>query len=347
MKRKRVFVGMSGGVDSSVSAFLLQKAGYEVVGVFIKTWHPDFVTCTEVTDRRDAIRVAAKLGIPLLTLDLEREYRDHVGKKFIAEYGRGLTPNPDVLCNREIKFGGFWHFAKTHGADFIATGHYASMTNVGKKYSLSIPADIEKDQTYFLWTLTEQDLSHVLFPLAHLTKTEVRAIAKREGLSTATKKDSQGVCFLGDVDMKEFLAHYHKEKKGKVLDEKGKVVGHHNGALFFTLGERRGFTITHGNGKPYYVVAKDMKKNTITVSSEKISSDFAKTRYEILGANFINSIPTKCFYRARYREVLKNCTVTKKGKKIFVEFEKPELYSPGQSIVFYDSKNCLGGGVIS
>ena len=344
--KQKVFVGMSGGVDSSVSAFLLQKAGYDVVGVFIKTWHPDFVTCTEVEDRRDAIRVAAKLGIPLFTFDLEREYRDSVGKKFIADYGRGLTPNPDVLCNREIKFGGFWRLAKTRGADFIATGHYAGVSNAGKKYNLSLPKDNEKDQTYFLWTLTEKDLEHVLFPLSGLTKPEVRAIAKREGLFTATKKDSQGVCFLGDVDMKEFLGHYHKTQPGKVLDTRGKIIGSHNGALFFTLGERHGFTIKGGSKVPYFVVAKDVKKNTLTVSPEKLPADFVKTRYEILSANFIGHVPRNCFYRARYREPLKDCVLTKTGKKIFVEFKKPELYSPGQSIVFYDSKNCLGGGII-
>ena len=268
--KKTVFVGVSGGVDSSVSAALLKDQGYNVVGVFIRTWSPDFIKCTWRDERRDAMRVCAHLGIPFLECDAEEEYKKGVADYMIEEYKKGRTPNPDVMCNREVKFGVFWNFAKSHGADFIATGHYA-VNNSKSNYSFQLckSPDSSKDQSYFLWTLNQEDLSHTLFPIGHLKKTEVRKLAKKYKIPVAEKKDSQGVCFLGPLDMKDFLKHYIKSEKGKVLDEKGKVIGIHDGAVFFTLGERHGFVITEKtqNDKPYYVVGKDIKKNIIIVST--------------------------------------------------------------------------------
>jgi tRNA-specific 2-thiouridylase len=200
---KTVFVGVSGGVDSSVSAALLKDAGYTVVGVFIRTWTPDFIECTWREERRDAMRVCAHLGIPFLECDAEEAYKKGVADYMIEEYKKGNTPNPDVMCNREVKFGVFWEFAKAHEADFIATGHYAL-----NQYQLERSKDTAKDQTYFLWTLTQDDLEHTLFPIGHLEKKEVRKLAEKYKLPTATKKDSQGVCFLGPLDMKDFLKHY-------------------------------------------------------------------------------------------------------------------------------------------
>ncbi len=337
--QKTVFVGLSGGVDSSVSAALLKKAtpnnykklfgrptpkgfrGYNVVGVFIKTWQPDFIECTWPEERRDAMRVAAHLDIPFLTFDLSDVYKKEVGDYMIREYKAGRTPNPDVMCNKEVKFGAFLKKALAMGANYVATGHYAQISekglNSGKPPGLKMPqprglrrisalgrnllcgTDPAKDQSYFLWTLTQDQLKHILFPVGHLNKSEVRKLAGKFGLPTEHKKDSQGICFLGKVEMKDFLKHYIKEKRGDVLlasSEKktnfGKrpdlkevprsglgekfdfnepeVIGYHDGAAFYTLGERHGFTITKKspNDKPYYVVRKDIKKNILYVSQD-------------------------------------------------------------------------------
>ncbi len=300
---KKVFVGVSGGVDSAVSAGLLKKQGYNVAGVFIRTWTPDFIECTWRDERRDAMRVCATLDIPFLECDAEEAYKKNVADYMIKEYKNGRTPNPDVMCNREVKFGVFWNFAKKHGADFIATGHYARVdsnssreaTGVGaperarraerdkelgeKLFEMKCGKDPAKDQSYFLWTLTQEDLSHTLFPVGHLEKSKVRKLAKKLHLPTAEKKDSQGICFLGPIDLKEFLSHYIKTKRGDVLDEKGEIIGYHDGAVFFTLGERHGFTITKKTSKdePYYVVGKDVKKNTITVTASPKDLFFSKS----------------------------------------------------------------------
>ena len=286
VNKKTVFVGMSGGVDSSVSAALLQQQGYTVVGVFIKTWHPDFIKCNEEEERRDAMRVATYLDIPFLTFDFEDVYKKEVADYMIAEYKGGRTPNPDVMCNKHVKFGAFLKKALEMGADYVATGHYAknkkkmlsrsSNSNLGAVnqsnrayraestsfYSLEKANDPSKDQAYFLWTLKQVQLSKILFPVGHLNKTEVRKLALKFKLPTAEKKDSQGICFLGAVDLKDFLKHYIKEKKGRVLNERGEEIGFHNGAVFHTLGERHGFTITkkNPNDGAYYVVGKDVKK---------------------------------------------------------------------------------------
>jgi tRNA-specific 2-thiouridylase len=265
--KKKVFVGMSGGVDSSVSAALLKEQGFEVVGVFIKTWHPDFISCNEEEERHDAMRVAAHLDIPFLTFDFEDVYKKEVADYMIRGYKRGKTPNPDVMCNKHVKFGAFYKKAIGMGADYVATGHYAQNKNI----SLIKGKDPSKDQSYFLWTLKQGQLSKILFPIGHLDKIEVRKLAKKFKIPVAEKKDSQGICFLGAVDLKDFLKHYIKENKGKVLNTNGQEIGHHNGAVFLTLGERHGFTVAKKgpNDGPYYIISKDVKKNILYVSQDK------------------------------------------------------------------------------
>ncbi len=374
MKKKVVFVGMSGGVDSSVSAALLKEQSYEVVGVFIRTWHPDFLECNEEEERRDAMRVAAHLDIPFLTFDFEDVYKKEVGDYMIAEYRAGRTPNPDVMCNKEVKFGAFLKKALTMGADSVATGHYAINKNL-KDFYLQKGKDPSKDQSYFLWTLNQKQLSNILFPVGHLKKEEVRKLAKKLKLPVAEKKDSQGICFLGPVDLKEFLKHYIKEKKGKVYNIQGEVIGHHPGVTFLTLGERHGFTITKKspNDKPYYVVGKDIKKNILIVSrGENYISK--STNISLLG-NFSARLsqPAQGFYKHNFPLALKNtnwilktpepnktytaqiryhgeffpCRVKVGSRsKAEVIFEKPVLVASGQSIVLYDKDVVSGGGTV-
>ncbi len=345
---KRVFVGLSGGVDSSVSAALLKDQGYEVTGAYIKTWQPDWLPCTWKEERRDAMRVAARLGIPFVTIDCVEEYKKYVADYMISEYKAGRTPNPDVMCNREIKFGSFFRQAQALGADYIATGHYARSID-GNLYE---GLDTEKDQSYFLWTLLSKDLKNILFPVGHLQKTQVRELARSYGLRTAEKKDSQGICFLGDIDMKDFLKHYIDQKEGVVLDTEGNQIGIHTGAWFFTIGERHGFTINakNNNDSPYYVVSKDVEKNTITVS-QKNSENILKhaTKSVLLDSVVLRGdIPKNINARVRYRQIPQDCQVEKDGDMLKVIFSKPqEGVSVGQSVVFYDKQKCLGGGIIS
>jgi tRNA-uridine 2-sulfurtransferase len=343
MRKKTVFVGLSGGVDSAVSAALLQKQGYEVVGVFIKTWHPEFLECNEEEERRDAMRVAAHLDIPFLTFDLEKVYKKEVADYMIREYKAGRTPNPDVMCNKEVKFGAFLKKALTLGADCVATGHYAQ--NINNK--LVKGEDESKDQSYFLWALNRTQLSKIIFPVGHLKKSEVRKLANKFKLPVSEKKDSQGICFLGDVDLKKFLKHYIKEKKGKMVDEEGKVIGHHDGAVFLTLGERHGFVVTvkTPEDSPYYVVDKNVKKNTITVSHHKIPYSLIRANSRIEKINWINQKPdpNKTYNaQVRYHGELLACKVV--GNKVV--FEKPVVIASGQSVVIYDKDVCLGGGVV-
>ncbi len=356
-KGRKIFVGLSGGVDSSVSAALLKEAGQDVTGVFIKVWQPEWIECNWREERLEAMRAAAHLDIPFITLDLEKEYKEGVIDYMIAEYAAGRTPNPDVMCNREVKFGAFWKWAKAQGADFIATGHYAR----NEDGHLLKGVDENKDQSYFLWTLTKDDLKHVLFPVGDLTKPEVRKLAKRFKLPNADKKDSQGLCFIGKVDVKEFLAHYTKgnpaAKPGKVLDESGKAIGTHPGSLFFTIGERHGFSIdaakkTPGD-KPFYVITKDAKENTITVSNKDDSDALPGGLKEvsISRVNWINGGPKigqKIQARSRYRQTLRLTEAVKiKDDQATLRFDHPQdTLTPGQSLVMYDGDICLGGGVI-
>ena len=350
MQKKTVFVGLSGGVDSSVSAALLQRDGYTVVGVFIRTWQPDFIECTFREDRLDAMRVAAHLGIPFLECDAEDTYKRAVADYMIDEYKAGRTPNPDVMCNREIKFGVFWDFAKARGADFIATGHYAQ----NEKGILKKAIDPSKDQAYFLYRLTNDDLAHVLFPIGHLKKTDVRKMAEKFGLPTAAKKDSQGICMLGDLDLKKFLEHYILPKAGDVLDEKGEVIGHHDGALFLTLGERHGFTITKKTpiDDRHYIVAKNVGKNTITVSTDASNKKKSKlpTEFILTKCSWVSVEPkTQKKYTAQIRyhgEYLTSTIKKLENTSAKIVFEKSVLAAPGQSVVLYDGGTCLGGGII-
>ena len=374
MDKKVVFVGLSGGVDSGVSAALLKKQGFEVVGVFIKTWHPEFLVCNEEEERLDAMRVSAFLDIPFLTFDFEDVYKKEVADYMIREYKAGRTPNPDVMCNKEVKFGAFLRKALSMGADFVATGHYSlvrqqkfPVVGQGKFFSLQKGIDPSKDQSYFLWTLKQEQLKHILFPVGDLKKTEVRVLAKKFKLPVAEKKDSQGICFLGAVDLKEFLKHYIKPKKGDVVvlsevegKNKYEVVGHHDGVVFHTLGERHGFTITTKTPKDsaYYVVGKDLKKNTLIVSQQPARQGLAKNKINIENTNWILARqfrggseipkPDKTYTaKIRYHGEFFSCKIKiKKQNSAEVIFDKPVIVASGQSCVVYDSDICLGGGVV-
>lgn len=350
---KTVFVGVSGGVDSSVSLALLKDAGYDVVGVFIRTWTPDFIECTWRDERRDAMRVCAHLDVPFLECDAEEAYKKGVADYMIQEYKLGRVPNPDVMCNREVKFGVFWQFAKERGADFIATGHYArTRSNENSLFLLERGIDISKDQSYFLWTLTSEDLSHTLFPIGHLPKTDVRKLAAKYKLPTATKKDSQGVCFLGPLDMKEFLAHYIESKSGDVVNTECKIIGNHEGAIFFTLGERHGFNITEkgSTDEPYYVIAKDIEKNRLIVSHNKNEYQKDNNEVELEKVVIRGYLEIGKSYQAQIRyhgENLPIEIISQSNNKLIIKFEKSDpTASSGQSVVIYDGDICLAGGVI-
>ena len=352
---KKVFVGLSGGVDSSVAAALLKEQGFDVTGVFIKTWHPEFLTCTWIEDRRDAMHVASKLGIAFKTLNLEKEYKDEVVDYMIDEYKNGRTPNPDVMCNKVIKFGGFLDYAKENGADYVATGHYArnKFNEKSGKQELLEGIDSEKNQSYFLWTLTQEQLNHIIFPVGDMLKKDVRDLAKKYNLKTAEKKDSQGLCFIGKVDMKEFLKKFLKEKRGDVLNEEGMKVGEHDGAHFFTIGQRQGFVISEKSTKrkPYYIVSKDIEKNTLTVSHSPKESENSPRNIKLKNTSFVSGTDPddgKYTARIRYRQKLQAVKLKKMNDKILVKFnERQTGLSSGQSLVLYDGDECLGGGIIS
>ena len=349
---------MSGGVDSSVSVALLKAQGFDVTGVFIKVWQPDWMECSWREDRLDAMRVAVHLGIPFVTLDLEKEYKKEVVDYMISEYRVGNTPNPDVMCNRYVKFGGFFDWAMKQGADFVATGHYAQIHEKGgdngtKQYELVSGIDQGKDQSYFLWTLTERELSKTIFPVGGFEKLETRKLAKKFGLPVAEKRDSQGLCFIGKVDIKEFLSHYIEPVKGDVLDEQGNIIGSHDGALFLTLGERHGFSVSQkvSDGKPYYVVSRDLKKNTVTVSNipQDITKLSSRKEYEIASVHWIGEAPREnVAYKARIRHLGEfiPCKVKVSGTKTKIVFDEDVSVASGQSIVVYDSSVCMGGGVV-
>jgi len=300
------------------------------------------------------MRVAAHLDIPFRTMDFEKEYKKDVVDYMLDAYRRGLTPNPDVMCNKSIKFGAFFKAARAQGADFVATGHYAQVKKVGDTYQMLRGVDTSKDQTYFLWTLGQEQLAHTLFPVGAYPKSKVRELAKEFGLITATKKDSQGLCFMGKLNMREFLQNFIEEKRGDVINEKGEIVGAHEGAMFYTMGQRRGFIITKKTPEdtPYYIVDKNIEKNTITVSKAplKNTSDEAK-EVTILLPTFISgvvpAINTPLTAQVRYRQVPQECKLISVDKdNAIVRFSQPQIISSGQSIVLYDKEVCLGGGVI-
>lgn len=370
---KKVFVGLSGGVDSAVSAALLKEQGYEVTGVFIKAWQPDWLPCSWREERRDAMKVALALDIPFLFLDFEDEYKKGVVDQMLAEYRANRTPNPDVLCNKEIKFGAFWKKAKELGADYIATGHYARVdltqpsprqgeSRAGNSpFSLRLGEglgmrllegkDKEKDQSYFLWTLGQEDLSHTLFPVGAIEKSEVRKLAQKYKLPVAEKKDSQGICFLGDVSMEEFLSHYIEVKSGRVLNTKGDVVGTHRGVINYTIGERHGFEVTKKSSEngAFYVVGKNARANTITVSSDESEIvSYSPRKILVKSASWMTEPEfPNISARIRYRGEKLPVNLSLSKKKLAVEFKEPVRgLSLGQSIVFYDGEICLGGAVM-
>ncbi len=353
MKEKQtVFVGLSGGVDSAVAAARLLARGYNVVGVFIKVWHPEFMVCNWEAERLDAMRVAARLDIPFLTCDAEAAYRDDVAHYFIEEYRAGRTPNPDVMCNQYVKFGAFMRFAKERGADFIATGHYAQRIDTETGVELHRGIDNNKDQTYFLWTLTNEQLNFSLFPVGDTPKSQIRAEAEALGIPVAAKKDSQGVCFLGHVDIPEFLSHYIDLKVGKVINEKGEVIGQHQGVLVYTIGQRHGFTLdTHDvNRQPMYVVAKDITNNILIVGEKKpeiVSNENIKLVQTVLRESLKEGELLEA--QIRYRQTpfkVKVLRITENTISLVPE-SNTEQPAVGQSCVLYRGLLCLGGGTIS
>lgn len=349
---KTVFVGLSGGVDSSVAAHRLLQQGYSVVGVFIKVWHPDWLECNWEAERLDAMRVAAHLNIPFLTCDAEAAYRDEVAEYFISEYEAGRTPNPDVMCNQHVKFGAFLDFAKAHGADYIATGHYAQRIDAATGAELHRGLDSNKDQTYFLWTLTNAQLAASLFPVGDTPKEAIRAEATAAGIPTAAKKDSQGICFLGHIDIAEFLSHYITLTPGPVLNTEGAVVGQHQGALVYTIGQRHGFSLnTHDTARgAHYVLAKDVATNTITVGTEKplrqatdgVTLKQLVTRSAIKPGDTLSA-------QFRYRQTPILVTVqSAKTEAIRLVLGAPvDTPAAGQSCVLYRGHHCVGGGIIA
>jgi tRNA-uridine 2-sulfurtransferase len=344
---KKVFVGLSGGVDSGVTAALLKEQGYEVTGVFIETWHPDFLPCTWKDDRREAMRVAAFLDIPFISLDLSKEYESEVGRRFIDGYAKGLTPNPDVWCNRAVKFGGFTKFAKEQGADFVATGHYARVMEKDGTYYLAEGVDPSKDQSYFLWMLRSKDLSRILFPLGGFTKAQVRDMAARFGLPNATRKDSQGICFLGAVDLLDFLGHFMTLRPGPVVNEDKEQVGTHRGAQIYTIGERHGFDVTDPKlrQEPLYVLATDIATNTITVGpKERIPVYTCATLDDVYATSAIDGT---LYAASRYHTERIPCTLSRTGDVWEAHFTRPVQITPGQSLVAYKDGSVVAGGTIA
>jgi tRNA-specific 2-thiouridylase len=371
MERKvRVAVAMSGGVDSSVAAALLKEEGFEVVGIYMHNWTGEWGSCDWDQNRKDALAVAMKLKIPFRVFDFEKEYRDEVIEYFFAEYAAGRTPNPDVECNRKIKFGLFLKTAREkEDVDKIATGHYARVverpildtrTGLGSRWKLLKGVDIQKDQSYFLWPLNQEQLSRTVFPVGEMTKVEVRQLARKLDLPVADKPDSQGICFVGEGDIRELLKTRLPEKPGKIVDTGGKVLGKHAGAYFFTIGQRRGLGI--GGGIPYYVVKIDTPENIVQVAPINHPALYSR-RAVVDRVNWISGqppkLPLKCQVKIRYRQPDERAVLEEGGDRrqeagskergtgVVVEFEDEQrAVTPGQSAVFYQGDEVLGGAVV-
>lgn len=345
MKKIKVYVGLSGGVDSSLTAALLKDRGYDVTGVYMKNWSQDIpgFDCPWKEDYLDAKRVAAKLGIPFKMYDFETTYKQKVVDYMIDGYKKGITPNPDIICNQEIKFKLFLDTAINDGADLIATGHYARISG-GK---LLTAKDKIKDQTYFLYRMPKKALKVTLMPIGEYLKTEVRQMAKKYNLPTADKPDSQGICFVGEVGVKEFLTYELGEQKpGNIKDEKGIVVGEHDGAIYYTVGQRHGLNI--GGGLPYYVTGKDIKRNEVYVTRDISSSNLWSDELKLANYYQLTEPNDKNLkVRVRYRAPLTNCSVKVNGTSAVVKTSEPiRAIAPGQSAVIYDQEVCIGGGII-
>lgn len=349
----KVIVGISGGVDSSVAAYLLKKQGYDVTGIFMKNWDDTDENgfCTAEEDYKDAVKVCQQIGIPYYSINFEKEYYDRVFSYFLDEYKKGRTPNPDIMCNKEIKFKAFLDFAKSLGADYLATGHYARIrkTEDGSVQMLR-GVDDNKDQTYFLSQLTQDQIKDVLFPVGELTKKEVREIAKKANLATANKKDSTGICFIGERNFKEFLSNYLPSKSGQIIDEDGNVLGEHYGLMYHTIGQRRGLGIG-GAGDAWFVYGKDLEKNQLLVCQGEENEQLYSDR--LLASGFVSSINDfekkefSCVAKFRYRQ--KDITVNVKfldESNIEVTYEHTKSVTPGQAVVLYDGEICIGSAII-
>jgi len=351
----RVFVAMSGGVDSSVAALLLKEQGYNVTGVFIRCFNVDGCQEKEVGDAR---RVAAYLEIPFYVFDFEKEYKKKVVKYMVEGYRQGITPNPDVMCNKEIKFGLFLKKALVMGADYVATGHYVRLVTSSWGIGLVAAVDINKDQSYFLWTLTQKQLKYCIFPIGDYLKSEVRGLARQAGLFNAAKKDSQGICFLGKVTIADFLKEYIPEKRGEILLTNGQRIGEHDGAYFYTIGQRR-LGVALGS-EPHYVVEKDVKTNTVVVAEGDKDPALFQKEIGLVDVNFINPRSRilnhylRIMVRIRYRQPLVSATLYQENKTYRIIFDDSQKFiAPGQSAVFYERRpstslglKMLGGGII-
>jgi tRNA-specific 2-thiouridylase len=353
--KKTVVVGMSGGVDSSVAALLLKEQGYNVIGLFMNNWEEkdECGHCTAEDDFSDVRRVASVLDIPYYSVNFSKQYLDRVFSYFLKEYKEGRTPNPDVLCNREIKFKDFKESAIKLGADFIATGHYCDISHDNGVHKLLKAKDQNKDQTYFLNQLNQKQLENVLFPLGKMDKSEVRAIAEKYNLITAKKKDSTGICFIGERNFRNFLQTYLPAKKGKILDMNGKVVGEHLGLMYYTIGQRKGLNIggqKGDDGSRWFVIEKDLKNNVLYVAHGEEDKLYSKGLL-MNSCNFMPGTPNaktfECTAKFRYRQTEQKVLVNIRDNDIFVEFdEKQRAITEGQYAVFYNGNYCIGGGVI-
>lgn len=349
----RVVVGMSGGVDSSVAAYLMKQQGHEVLGVFMNNWEEkdDRGVCTSQKDWDDVRRVCDVIDIPYYSVNFAREYKERVFAHFLEEYQKCRTPNPDVLCNREIKFNVFLNFVETLGAEKLVTGHFANLGRQGDKVTLLRAKDENKDQTYFLYMLGQRALSRACFPVGGLLKSEVREIARKQGLPTSEKKDSTGVCFIGERDFRAFLKTYLPAQGGDMVDESGRVVGHHEGLMYYTLGQRRGLGIGGGgNGQRWFVIEKDVKHNRLIVSQGEDDRLYTP-RAEASEATWISGeapgAEIECMVRLRHRQPLQKCRIQISGEKVHMEFDRPQrAVTPGQSAVFYQGDVCLGGAIV-
>jgi len=350
MKQKKVVIGMSGGVDSSVAASLLQRAGYEVIALFMKNWEEETGACTAKDDYEDVARVCDRLQIPFYTVNFVKEYWESVFNKCLEEYQKGLTPNPDILCNREIKFKCFFEKAKSLGVDCVATGHYARIEKRGTGLSLLKGKDPGKDQSYFLYTLNKALFNDILFPIGAYHKEEVRAIAKDLGLSTAEKKDSTGLCFIGEQPFKPFLQKFIPKTPGNFETGTGEVVGRHEGIAFYTIGQRKGLGIG-GPGSAWYVVGKDVARNVVIVEQGASHQSLFHRALSVKELHWIEEdlqFPLVCRAKIRYRQKDQACQVfLKENHLAYVSFELAQrVITPSQAIVFYDGEVCLGGGKI-